>query len=178
MWKRRGNDLDQSKGFVMLPLSNVVGSAKTFFVTRHQQVTLVTYSKFVIVNGIPDSRLLFQIGVVCMEHFRKVKKEGNKVKLLMMQRLHNLQHRNISALTSDLLLIQMYFLSLKFEKCLFKKQNHRGQVSRYTFEMITKSWKRNDGQFTVVKIGAALICEPFLSGTAEIENSQFDRSHF
>lgn len=32
-----------------------------------------------------------------MEHFRKVKKEGNKVKLLMMQRLHNLQHRNISA---------------------------------------------------------------------------------
>lgn len=103
----------------MLPLSNVVGSAKTFFVTRHEQVTLFTYSKFVIVNGIPDSRLLFQIGVVCMEHFRKVKKEGNKVKLLMMQRLHNLQHRNISALTSDLLLIQMYFLSLKFEKCLF-----------------------------------------------------------
>lgn len=97
MWKKRGNDLDQSNGFVMLPLSDVVGFAKTFFVTRHEQVTLVTYSKFVIVNGIPDSRLLFQIGVVCMEHFRKVNKEGNKVKLLMMQRLHNLQHRNISA---------------------------------------------------------------------------------
>lgn len=97
MWKKRGNDLDQSNGFVMLPLSDVVGFAKTFFVTRHEQVTLVTYSKFVIVNGIPDSQLLFQIGVVCMEHFRKVNKEGNKVKLLMMQRLHNLQHRNILA---------------------------------------------------------------------------------
>lgn len=97
MWKKRENDLDQSNGFVMLPLSDVVGFAKTIFVTRHEQVTLVTYSKFVIVNGIPDSRLLFQIGVVCMEHFRKVNKEGNKVKLLMMQRLHNLQHRNISA---------------------------------------------------------------------------------
>ena len=65
MWKKRGNDLDQSNGFVMLPLSDVVGFAKRFFVTRHEQVTLVTYSKFVIVNGIPDSRLLFQIGVVC-----------------------------------------------------------------------------------------------------------------
>jgi len=97
MWKKRGNDLDQSNGFVMLPLSNVVGFAKTFFVTRHEQVTLVTYSKFVIVNGIPGSRVFFQIGVVYMEHFRKVKKEGNKVNLLMMQRLHNLQHRNISA---------------------------------------------------------------------------------
>ncbi|KAK2573245.1 hypothetical protein P5673_000881 [Acropora cervicornis] len=75
MWKKRGNDLDQSNGFVMLPLSNVVGLAKTFFVTRHEQVTLVTYSKFVIVNGIPGSRVFFQIGVVYMEHFRKVKKE-------------------------------------------------------------------------------------------------------
>lgn len=81
MWKKRGNDLYQSNGFVMLPLSNVVGFEKTFFVTHHEQVTLVTYSKFVIVyNGIPGSRVFFQIGVVYMEHFRKVKKEGNKVK--------------------------------------------------------------------------------------------------
>lgn len=42
MWKKRGNDLYQSNGFVMLPLSNVVGFEKTFFVTHHEQVTLIT----------------------------------------------------------------------------------------------------------------------------------------
>lgn len=119
MWKKRGNDLDQFNGFVMLPLSDVVGFAKTFFVTRHEQVTLVTYSKFVIVNGIPDSRLLFQIGVVCMEHFRKVNKEGNKVKNCLRCKDCTICNIEIFQPTSDLLLIQMYFLSLKFEKCLF-----------------------------------------------------------
>lgn len=55
MWKKRGNDLYQSSGFVMLPFSNVVGFAKTSFVTHHEQVTLIVYSKFVIVKWILSS---------------------------------------------------------------------------------------------------------------------------
>lgn len=68
----------------MLLLSYVFGFAKTFLVTYHGQLI----QKEILSSPV----YFFQTGFVYLKHSREVKKEGNQVNLLMMQRLQNLQH--------------------------------------------------------------------------------------